>query len=301
MKYDVFMGEAWCLGDPGCAMTLVSSVFPASVSHFPKWEWYWWLHLGSSGKPAATSCGTEQQRNWVKYSSFPTQGREQPFPLSTGFCAESTSKAVAGTHNRGQFTRDFAVHSITMLGTGEAPDPTLLLHRANLGVQDRWEDKKDKASLALPRTRESLSRFVKQHGLAAFSLQNIRLVWKGTSVHIPQGRIYLARAFKSVFLEEGQQKAETPWYYGSTLLPGRGSGLCVRISTKILCRKHPYPCAACGTYGRSEAMVWVQEDKAASTVFPAPANGLDCSCSARGLLGCSRQKRPSVQMGKTLQ
>lgn len=51
---------------------------------------------------------------------------------------------------------DCAVHSLTMLGTGEAPDPTLLLQRANLGVQDRWKDKKgeDKASLALPRMRK---------------------------------------------------------------------------------------------------------------------------------------------------
>lgn len=173
---DVFMGEAWCLGDPCCALTLVSSVFPASVSHFPNSQsgndtddFTWEEALGrSSGKLAATSCGTEQQRNWVKYSSFPTQRGEKPFPLSTGFCAASTSKAVAGTHSRGQFTRDCAVHSITMLGTGEVPDPTFLLQRANLGVQDRWEDKKDEASLALPRMRESLSKICKTTRLGSF-------------------------------------------------------------------------------------------------------------------------------------
>lgn len=63
----------------------------------------------------------------------------------------------------------------------------------------------------------------------------------------------------------------------------------------------PWPQAAAD---KSEAVVSamarVQADKASCTIFPTRAEDPDCSCPARGLLGCSRQKRPSVQMGKTL-
>lgn len=102
--------------------------------------------LGNQVPPAVG-----QNSSKTEWSTPLSQLREERNPSCIVFCAESTSKAVAGTHNRGQFTMDCAVHSLTMLGTGEAPDPTLLLQRANLGVQDRWEDK---ASLALPRMRK---------------------------------------------------------------------------------------------------------------------------------------------------
>lgn len=46
----------------------------------------------------------------------------------------------------------------------------------------------------------------------------------------------------------------------------------------------------------------VQADRAPCSSWPAPAKGLALggSCPARGLSGCSRQNRPSVQMGKML-
>lgn len=62
--------------------------------------------LGNQVPPAVG-----QNSSKTEWSTPLSQLREERNPSCIVFCAESTSKAVAGTHNRGQFTMDCAVHS----------------------------------------------------------------------------------------------------------------------------------------------------------------------------------------------
>lgn len=190
---------------------------------------------------------------------------------------------------RGQLSRDCTVPSPAMVGTGETPIPTLLW-----GYRQAACD--DKGSLATQ--DESLSRCGIQHSLAASSdLQN------GLKRHFTPHLGMENRPGKN--LKKGIFRRGSAASRGSAVLVQHSSLAEAAVHMVRSALRHPrqhtppQPHADTGIPDKSRAMAspesQVQADRAPCSSCPGPAEAL-----ARGLWGCKRQNRPSVQMGKML-